>query len=487
MKSFVRFKLFIWVCGIIVFFILFSWFLNINFLNKYYLYEKKKVLLENYSQINKIIKDKPFVYSIELEKIERTQNIRIMILDKKFNIIYDSQSLGSNLPAPPPYKNPRNLLVSKIIEDVKHNKPGIDVIFDKRLNSNFIYKISKLANGDSISLDIPAAAISESVAIANRFSLITGIITMLLGSILILMFSKKFTKPIKELNTIAQAISRLDFSKKCTIRTRDEIGELGKSINSISVQLDKSINELKINNEKLKEDILTERKIDKMRRDIISNVSHELKTPITLINGYSIGLKSKVHSDEINRDYYCDVIIDEAEKMDKLVRDLLELSQMESGVIKLEKEKFELSSMVEHLLEKYLPIFSENNIELTKKLNKKYWVMGDKLRLEQVMTNYINNAINYVDANKKINIELFQKNGKVQVSIYNTCKSIPAASINKLWDSFYKVDKARTRTLGGAGLGLSIVKNIMELHNNNYGAENISEGVRFWFELDLII
>lgn len=474
------------ICGIIVFFILFSWFLNINFLNKYYLYEKEKKLLQSYSQINKIINNKPFVYSVELEKIESTQNIRIMILDKKFSIIYDSQSLGNNFPPPPQFKNQRDPLVSKIIENVKDNKIGIEVIYDKRLDSNFIHKISKLDNGDIISLDIPAAAINESVNITNRFCLFTGIITMLLGSILIFIFSKKFTKPIQELNNVAQSMARLDFSKKCKTRTKDEIGELGESINSLSFQLDKSINELKIKNEKLEKDIVNERKIDKMRRDFISNVSHELKTPITLINGYSIGLKSKVYHDETNRDFYCDVIIDESQKMDKLVRDLLELSQMESGVVKLEKEKFELSYMVKNIIEKYLPIFNENSINIIDNNEKKYWVEGDKLRIEQVLTNYVNNAINYVDSNKMISIEIIQYNYKVHVSVYNTGKKIPEIYMNKLWDSFYKVDKARTRKYGGAGLGLSIVKNIMELHGNKYGVENFNKGVRFWFEMDFV-
>lgn len=484
MKSFVRLKLFIWVSVIVGFFVMFSWFLNINFLNQYYLYEKKKILIQNFSQIYGIIKDKPVVYSLQLEKIERTQNIRIMILDKEFNIIYDSQSLGNSLPAPPPYKNSRGPIIDQIIDAVKNNETDIRVIYDKRLDSNFIYKISKLANGDAIALEIPAASIRESVDIADRFSLITGITALLLGSILIFIFSNRFTKPIQELNTIAQAMAGLDFSNKCTINTRDEIGELGKSINSLSYQLDKSINELKIKNEKLQVDIINERKIDKMRREFISNVSHELKTPIALINGYSIGLKSKVYQDESDRDFYCDVIIDESQKMDKLVRDLLELSQMESGIVKLDRERFELSAMVKNVIEKYMPIFKENDICIINNIDKEYWVCGDIMRMEQVLTNYINNAVHYADSDKKIIINAEMINNKVQASVYNTGRFIPETAINRLWDSFYKVDKARTRSYGGAGLGLSIVRNIMDLHNNKYDVENIHEGVRFWFEMD---
>lgn len=487
MKFYIRFKLFIWVCGLVTFFILFSSFLNLNFLNKYYLYEKKKILYENYNSINKIIKDKPFIYSLELEKIERTQNIRIIIIDKKYNIIYDSESLGSNLPVTPKYKNPRSMLLSRIILDIKKHETGIKVVYDKRLDSNFIYMISKLSNGDSMYLDIPAAVINEGANIANRFSLITGFITLLLGSILIFIFSKKFTMPIQELNEIAEAMAGLDFSKKCNIKTQDEIGELGNSINSLSSQLDKSISELKIKNEKLQADITNERKIDMMRREFISNVSHELKTPISLINGYSIGLKAKVYNDETNRDYYCDVIIDEAQKMDKLVKDLLELSQMESGIISLEREKFDLNIMIKNLTEKYLPILNEKGIVINYNNTEKCIVCGDMLRIEQVLTNYINNAINYVDSNKLITLNVKWHNAKVRVSVQNTGKPIPEASMVRLWDSFYKVDKARTRDYGGAGLGLSIVKKIMELYKNEYGVENIENGVRFWFEMDLVM
>lgn len=279
-------------------------------------------------------------------------------------------------------------------------------------------------------------------------------------------------------------MSKLDFSKKYAVQSDDEVGQLGKSINSLSDQLDRAIFSLTEANKKLREDIEQERRIDKMRKEFINNVSHELKTPIALIQGYAEGLKLNINEDEENKNYYCDVIMDEAGKMNRLVKDLLDLSQIESGSFKLDKTSFNISSLIESVLDKYRPVLFEKGIKVELDIPEYLTVNGDAGRIEQVLVNYLINAINHVDDKKEIKIQAVILNEKVKISVCNSGENIPDESLDKIWTSFYKVDKARTRSYGGTGLGLSVVKAIQELHGNSCGMENLEDGVLFWFEVD---
>ncbi|QIB27772.1 sensor histidine kinase [Caloranaerobacter azorensis] len=224
-----------------------------------------------------------------------------------------------------------------------------------------------------------------------------------------------------------------------------------------------------------------------MRKEFISNVSHELKTPIALIKGYAEGLKDNVIDDIESKNFYCEVIMDEAEKMSKLVKDLLDLSQLESGHYSLNKEKFNICNLVDKILNKYSPIFKEKNINVSiKKDDDKMYVNGDRVRLEQVLVNLINNALNHIGAERVLEVTIRRLSNNAIISIYNSGSFIPEDEIDRIWESFYKVDKSRARKYGGTGLGLSIVKNILKLHNSNYGVRNVKNGVEFWFELELI-
>ncbi|MCX5779731.1 MAG: HAMP domain-containing sensor histidine kinase, partial [Firmicutes bacterium] len=330
----------------------------------------------------------------------------------------------------------------------------------------------------------PLVPFRESAAVANRFFLFTGLLTILMGSGVVYIISRRFTRPILKLNEIAQKMSELDFSEKYVAPHQDELGKLGHSINSLSDQLDKSISELQAANRKLQEEIEHERRIDEMRKQFISNVSHELKTPIALIQGYAEGLKVNVIEDEDGKNFYCDVIVDEAVKMNKMVLELLDLSQIEAGYFQLEKEIFDLSPLVQQMVAKYQFVFKEGKISLSPEQLERLMVYADRNRIEQVLTNYLNNALNHVDDCREIQVTLEKHGSKVRIGVFNTGLPIPEEARDKIFTSFYKVDKARTRAYGGTGLGLSIVRAIMDLHKNSYGTENMPEGVDFWFELD---
>ena len=493
MKQSVKHKLFIFISSLIIFYVLLSWFLNSQFLDKYYLYNKKRILVESYKQINSLYKGDPTRLSLELEKLESMRGLRIIIFDQNFNHKYDSYP-GRGYWRPKPPRGNRHteegpMPLEKVIgfreREILKGKTVIRILTNANLKADFIYLFAKLDNGDILFLSTPVAAIKESVQIANQFFLFTGLFVIITGSILVFVLAGRFTQPLLELSEIARKMAMLDFSHKYPVKTNDEIGELGISINSLSDQLEKSIFELKEANEKLKDDVERERKIDEMRKEFISNVSHELKTPIALIQGYAEGLKLNVNEDEANKNFYCDVIADEAKKMNKLVQQLLDLSQIEAGYFHLERSEFNLSALVEQVLKKNELLFKEKNLQLVFMKERELKVNADYDRIEQVLVNYLNNAVNHVDEKKIIKVSIKEENQKARISVYNSGKHIPEEYFDKIWASFYKIDKSRTRKYGGTGLGLSIVKAIQEAHHNNYGVNNVEGGVEFWFELDL--
>jgi two-component system, OmpR family, sensor histidine kinase VanS len=322
------------------------------------------------------------------------------------------------------------------------------------------------------------------VTIANQFFLLTGVLTLIIGGIFALIYAKRFTQPILELNVIAQNMVKLNFTKMYPVKTQDEIGELGHSINSLSEQLGKSINDLQQANQQLHQDNEHQKKIDEIRKEFISNVSHELKTPIALIQGYAEGLKLNVIENEQDKNFYCDVITDEITKMNKLVRTLLDLSEIDSGYLKLDKEVFDLAQLTEDVIGKYHLIFKDKEIILLVQRDSDAFVCADIYRIEQVLVNYINNALGHINGNKTLRVSIEALDKKVKVAVFNSGDPIPEDALEKIWFSFYKVDKARTRAYGGTGLGLSIVRAILEQHKANFGVSNLPDGVEFWFELE---
>ncbi len=490
MKISLKTKLFVTFFGLIVLFVTLSLVLSSTLLEKYYYSKKEDVMLQSFHTIQEAYRDDAQNISLDIEKIESLKGIMILFFDKDFNVLYQSARqrvlAGRDIRAEArePVFEWKN--IEERLRQVDKNDPVIIKRYDKRMDSNFVSLYGKVDDNVYVYLGAPVAAIQESAKIAIRFSIITGVFTVILGGILIFILSSRWTKPIIKLNGIAENMALLDFSKKYDEKRNDEIGELGSSINSLSDQLEKSIGDLRQANCKLMEDIEKERKIDEMRKGFISNVSHELKTPIALVQGYAEGLKLNVNDDEENKNYYCEVIIDEAKKMNNMVRKLLELSELEFNHIALEREEFCICELIRDVLKKNSPLFSEKGARVDFDNNGRECIRidADYYFTEQVLMNYLSNALNHLDDKKLIHISLKLSEDKVRVQVFNSGRNIPEEALENIWMSFYKVDKARTRAYGGTGLGLSIVKAIQKSHKNGYGVENKPDGVLFWFECD---
>ena len=469
--------------------ILFCWFINNTFLERYYMKDKQKALLETYQVLNRASNEDKIgtdEFDIEFQKICGRYNVSFILLDAKSKTLKTSTPDYSTLS-----RRLLNNLFEQNYEDndrllQKGEKDEIQIATDDRINTDFLEMWGVLDNGNLFLLRCPLESIRESVNLANRFLAYVGFGAAIVSAVIVLIISGKITKPIKELTEISERMIHLDFEAKYTGKSKTEIALLGQNINELSCTLEQTISELKSANNELQRDIEKKNKIDEMRKEFLSNVSHELKTPIALIQGYAEGLKEGISDDEESRDFYCEVIMDEASKMNNMVKKLLTLNQLEFGNDNVTMERFDIVSLIKNYLQSAEILCRQKDVKVIMKEYQPIYVWADEFMVEEVFGNYFSNAMNHVADDKVIDVKLLVKEKTVRISVFNTGEPIPEESISHIWEKFYKVDKARTREYGGSGVGLSIVKAIMDALNREYGVENYNNGVEFWFELETV-
>lgn len=468
--------------------ILLCWFINNTFLERYYLNNKQKVMMNVYFVMNQasnegIIRSEDF--DIEFQKICSRNNISIILLDAETRTIKTSMNDYEVLS--------RQLLDYLFQKDsytdgkllAQEENYEMRIKLDERTQLEYVDMWGVLDGGNLFLFRSPLEGIRESVALANRFLAYVGTGAAILSALIILLVSRKITEPIMELTGISERMCHLDFDAKYTGNSKTEIALLGQNINDLSETLETTISELKSANNELQRDIEKKNKIDEMRKEFLSNVSHELKTPIALIQGYAEGLKEGINDDEESRDFYCEVIMDEASKMNNMVKKLLTLNQLEFGNNTVTMERFDITALIVNYLQTAEILCRQKEITLQMESYPPIHVWADEFMVEEVFNNYFTNAVNHVAENRVIDVKLTLNEGVVRVSVFNTGAPVPEESLPLIWEKFYKVDKARTREYGGSGVGLSIVKAMMESMNQKYGVINYDNGVAFWFELEI--
>ena len=478
------------ILGIIGFLILVN-----NFIfGKFYLHSKTQSLKSVYNMVNNYYnKTQNIDIESELEQIAIKNNFDILIKNNQNVNIYTSNNKDflATLGQMNEMTSNSNRNNTQIIEEQENY--NIKRMKDIRNGVTYVLLSARLDNSYLLYIRIPITSIEESVKISNNFLYLMAGCAILVAAILVFVISRRFTEPILELNDIAKKMSKLDFSKKYKeTDTDDEINDLGKSINTMSDKLEKTIKQLKQANIELEKDIEEKSQIDEMRKSFISDVSHELKTPIALIQGYSEGLLENVNSDEESRKFYAEVILDETNKMDKLVKQLLELMKLEYGKREFNDKEFNIVELEKEVVRKSKVMIDEKNIEIKFETSDEINVFADDFYIEQVVTNYLTNAIKNVESVNgecfiKIENEVNVEKNKVRVKVFNTGANISEEVLPKIWNRFYKQDESRSRENGGSGIGLSIVKAIMNNYENDYGVINKENGVEFYFELDLKI
>lgn len=465
--------------------ILLCWVLNTTLLPRYYMHNKKEVLIENYQTIsnasaqNELESDE---FAVTFDNLCSNGNIMALILQQ------DGKVLRSSV-------NDLDALRTEFWDVLLHGDK-MEVLYsnkqyqllkktDTRLDSEYLVLVGVLENGDMVLMRTAVESIRESAAISNRFLLFAGA-AAIVASILVAFFTTRhITKPLQQLTDISKRMVDLDFNAKYESDQSNsyEVEELGNHINRLSENLERTISELKTANVELQDDIEKKIQIDEMRKEFLSNVSHELKTPLALIQGYAEGLQECINDDAESREFYCEVIIDEADKMNRMVKKLLTLNQLEFGNDQVIMERFDMTELIRGVANSTRILMEQKGIRLELENSEEAWVWGDEFKVEEVITNYMSNAINHADGEKLIRVFYTRSEDKLRVSVFNTGQPIPEEDIEKIWVKFYKVDKARPREYGGSGIGLSIVKAIMDSFHQRCGVINHEDGVEFWMEL----
>ena len=410
-----------------------------------------------------------------LSEFETQQGVSIDLYDNVDNYLYEGRSNFIS-------GNKINIISRKENDDGSY----FNVVSTDGSTTQYIVYGKNFKNGYHIEITAQKDPIQENANIATRVTTTITVMALLLALVFISVYAKRFTKPLIEMSSITNKIANLDFSDKCEINRKDEIGILARNINTVSDSLNIALTELREKNEKLMEDIENERRIEKMRSDFISSASHELKTPIAIIRGYAEGLKMSVDSENEGATEYCDIIMHEADRMNKLVLSMLEQSQYSSGSKMPDLKEFNLNVMIEDFLKTATPIFEEKCVTASFTSVDDIFVLADENQYTTVLSNIVLNACSHAKGEKLIEVSTeILDNNKVRVNVFNTGSFVDDKDKDSIFTSFYRADKAHSRAEGRFGLGLSIVKSITENHGCECGFENKKNGVTFWFTVNL--
>ena len=485
LRNSIRVKMIFMIFSIILTFVLFNVFLNNLLFELYYSKMKEQSLVDNLQ----IVASYDFFaddFKDKLLTLEESRNLRILVADENFNTVFCSSNEKDTL--------------RDFFQKWSHEKQVVESWgsytiggytspkYNPHASSYLtIYaKVTKTSPAGSraflVAINTPVVAIADGAQVANRFTAMVGVFLLIFGGFATFVVGSSFASPIVRASYAADQVAHLNFSERLPITSNDEIGRLSGSINNLSDQLRTKIEELSVANEQLRQELLHKQKVDDMRRNFISDISHELKTPLAIILGYCEGLQMNVNSDE--REYYCSVIEDEAIRMSNLASRLLQLAELESGEIEPEMTVFDLRGLAEDRLNKLALLLDERGINhYMECTSDNTYVRADLERIEEVINNLLTNAKNHTPDGGEISLSLASEGDFITCRIHNTGSHIPEESLERIWDSFYKVDKARTRSYGGSGLGLKIVSSILAAHNASYGARNTETGVEFHFTL----
>ena len=413
--------------------------INYFFLGSFYIRDKEHILAESFQKLNATGGDSDDIPDT-FEQFCVTNNLKVIITGPELSsFVYsnatDRQSLQTLIFGLISGNEQAN---TKVV-DSKDNYQ-IQKFYDSHADAEYLQIIGWFDNGNCYFARCPLESITDAVGLSNQFYLFIGIPIIIIGAIVIWIITRQIVRP--------------------------------------------AISELKSANVELQKDIDKKTQIDEMRREFLSNVTHELKTPIALIQGYAEGLKDNINDDEESREFYCDVIIDEAAKMNEMVKKLLNLNQLEFGEDQVNMERFDLNAVIKGVLQSSDILIRQKEAKVLFTGGDPLYVWGDEFKVEEVITNYLTNALNHLDYDHTIEISCKKEGNVVKTTVFNTGDPIPEEDLDKVWVKFFKVDKARTREYGGSGIGLSIVKAIMDSFQQQCGCQNYDNGVAFWFTLE---
>jgi signal transduction histidine kinase len=476
---------------VITLFILFVVFIiqlaaNFLFAETYYINRKNKIMARAYQSVQNASKQGDDQILEIMSRYEDNSNLQFVLANQDLECIYNSKQYSFDQD-----KNKYKIKANFDFKEKIHlfSKDAKPILKEKKNNKDILILYGIIERGDSsfyVLIRTPLQAIKEDMYETNFFIIYVSGFALIMGTIVVYFFAKRTAKPIEEIDRIALNVTNLNFSTRASENfTKDEVGRLAKNINIMADKLESTIFKLKFLNEELETEIEYKNNVDKIRKEFVANVSHELKTPLSVLSGYAELLKDNING--IDQDFYYNVIYDEVQNMSNLVTSLLEITSIENGISEMVFEDINLTELVSNILYSNDILFTQKQLNYNFISDEHYYVSGNRLYLERAILNYLTNAIKYTEKNHSISVRIERNNKNIVLTIFNEGTSIDTEDLNRIWDRFYRTDKARTRdTEHNLGIGLYFVRTIMDAHNGKYGVRNIENGVEFWLSLEEI-
>ena len=460
----IRLKIFLVMLSMVIIIVAGFAITNTVYLEKFYITNKKEKLV----QVGSYILDPNYI--VDFRNLEMQNNAEILI--KK-----SEQLKRYSL---------RKQLTTREVEEIEqafeNNKSIFKIIAFNDYRGRALVLFMPYKSHRYIEIITPLNLIEEGLDTSVKYHFQIIMLAFILGLVAAFIFSKAIVAPILELKEITQKIAKLDFSRKFDKNRTDEIGELGQAINKMRDNLEKNIDEINLANKKLKQDIQKEKEMDKLRKEFVAYVSHELKTPIAIIQGYAQGLMENIATEE-DRNFYCEIIVEEAYKMDTLVQELLLMSKIEAGYFKMDTSEIDIYPIIKEIIEKSS---SHDEAVVEYSGEKSIKVVCDEKYIDRVLDNFISNAIKYKTGDDKIFLNVDDCGDRYKITVSNETDTLNEEDLENIWTPFIRLKSSIGKE--GHGLGLAIIAGILKRHNSDFGVylseKNGKKMVNFWFELN---
>lgn len=463
MKS-IALKLWAGMMGLVAVMLVLLWLFQIVFLNSFYtgmrineIIKSSSVITEDLSKVTDIRNS--------MDKLALDNNLTIDLIDKDQNSVYSAGTVGMN---------GRGMIMmmmgdamSEAITSALEGRNAKIQVTHPRLGSKYmliglpVYGSGVLQG--ALIITLPLAPVEDTANILQKQLLYISLILLCLTLVLSYLLSRSFSKPILDINNTAKALASGNLEARSRTGRKDEIGKLAETINYMGKELSKT---------------------DQLRKDLIANVSHELRTPLSLIKGYAETIRDVTGGNEEKRSRQLGIIIEESDRLENIVEDILNLSQMQAGYASLNIKEFCISEMLSVIVKRYEILGEKTGVGIILESPENKYAIGDEEKIAQVMYNLLNNAYNHSPEGSSITVRLLETGETLRLEVADSGEGIPEEELKNIWERFYKVDKSGKRRRAGTGLGLAIVKNILEAHKAGFGVNSkMGAGTVFWFEL----
>lgn len=461
MKS-IASKLWVGMMALVMVVLVLLWLFQIVFLESFYTGIRVNDVQQEAAALSKLAATNREEFVTGSDDFAFKNNLSLELVDRSGSVLYLTGSTGMNGQMPMMRNNER----AELFQEALAGREETRSVLHPRFGNKFMLMAFPVYESGAVSgvlyVNMPVAPVEDTAAILKRQLIYISLILLAAALSISYVISRHLTKPILEIKRAAEMIASGDYTYRIQSGHSDEIGMLARTINGMGQDLSQ---------------------LEQLRKDLIANVSHELRTPLSLIRGYAETIRDVSGHDPEKRERQLGIIIEESDRLSRIVDDILNLSQLQAGLLELTKAPLPISRTIENVLKRYDVWSEQAGITLVCESDGELLVAADEARIEQVLHNLIHNAMNHTPDGGRVTVRATEGPDSVRVEIMDTGRGIPEDQLPHVWDRFYKIHSSKRRLMG-TGLGLAIVKSVLEAHQASYGvASREGEGACFWFEL----